>query len=66
MPDGVPNELLYADDLVLMSETMEVLGNKILKCRKAFESKNLKGNLGKTKVIVSGGIKWGLQHEIKS
>ena len=52
MPDGVPSELLYADDLVLMSETIEVLGNKILKCRKAFESKNLKANLGKTKVIV--------------
>ena len=48
--------MLYADDLVLMSETIEGLRNKFLKWKEAFESKGLKVNLRKTKVMVSGGI----------
>ena len=32
------SELLYADDLVLMSETFEGLRNKFLKWKEAFES----------------------------
>ena len=47
---------MYADDLVLMSKTIEGLGNKFLKWKEAYYSKCLKVNLGKTKVIVSGGI----------
>ena len=47
-------EMLYADDLVLMSETMEGLRVKFWKWKEAFESKGLKVNLGKTKVVVSG------------
>ena len=50
------SELLYAGDLVLMSETIEGLRDKFLKWKEAFESKGLKVNLGKTKVMVSGGI----------
>ena len=46
--------LLYADDLVLMSKTSEGLRDKFLKWREAFESKCLKVNLGKTKVVVCG------------
>ena len=46
------SELLYADDLVLMSETMEGLRNKCLKWREVLESKGLKVNLGKMKVMV--------------
>ena len=38
-----------------MSETFEGLRNKLLNW-KAFESNGLKVNLGKTKVMVSGGI----------
>ena len=49
-------ELLYADELVLMSETIEGLGNKFLKWMEALESKSLNVNLEKTKVVVSGGI----------
>ena len=49
------SELLYADDLVLMSETIEGVGNKFLKW-KAFGRKGLKVNIGKTKVTVCGGI----------
>ena len=38
---------------------MEGLGNKFLKWKEAFESKCLKVNIGKTKVMVSGGITMG-------
>ena len=50
------SELLYVEDLILMSETIEGVRNKFLKWKEAFESKGLKVNLGKTKVMVSGGI----------
>ena len=45
-------EILYVDDLVLMSETIEGLMDKLLKWKEAFESKGLKVNLGKSKVMV--------------
>ena len=45
-------EVLYADDLVLMSETIESLKKRFLKWRNALESKGLKVNLEKTKVMV--------------
>ena len=48
------SEMLSADDLVLMSETMEGLRETFWKWKEAFESKGLKVNLGKTKVVVSG------------
>ena len=41
--------LLYADDLVLMSETIKGPGNKFVKWKEAFESKGLKVKLRKTK-----------------
>ena len=50
--ESVLSELLYADDLVLMSETIEGLRNKFFKWKEDFESKGLKVNLGKTKVMV--------------
>ncbi|XP_006819864.1 uncharacterized protein LOC102808533, partial [Saccoglossus kowalevskii] len=52
--EGLMREMLYADDLVLMDDTMEGLREKFVKWKKAFESKGLKVNLGKTKVMVSG------------
>ena len=48
--------MLHADDLVLMSEMSKGPRNKLLKWKEAFESKRLKVNLGKTKVMVSGSI----------
>ena len=48
------SEMLYGDDLVLTSETMEGLREKFWKWKEAFVSKGLKVNLGKTKVVVSG------------
>ena len=41
------SELLYADDLVIMSETTEGVINKFLRWNEVFESKGLKVNLGK-------------------
>ena len=52
--EGALSELLYADDLVLMSETIDGFRNKFLKWMEAFESKGLNVSLGKTKVF--GGI----------
>ena len=49
----VLSELLYADDFVLMSETIEVLRDKFLKWTEAFENKYSKVNLGNSKVTVS-------------
>ena len=51
---GALSELIYADDLVLMSETIEGPRNKFLKWKEAFECKGLKVNPGKTKVMVCG------------
>ena len=55
-PGGALSELLYANDLVLMSETIKGDKNKFLKWKEAYASKGLKINLGKTKVRVNGGI----------
>ena len=52
--NGLMSQMLYADDLVLTSETMEELREKFWKWKEAFESKGPKVNLGKTKVVVSG------------
>ena len=51
--------MLYADDLVLMSETIEGLRNTFLKRKDAFENMGLKVNLGKTRMMVSGVITKG-------
>ena len=46
--------MLCADDLVLTSETMEGLGEKVWQWKEALDSKGLKVNLGRTKLVVSG------------
>ena len=43
---GALSELLYADDSVLKSETIEGLRNNFIKWKEAFESKGLKVNQG--------------------
>ena len=52
--EGLPWELLYADDLVLMAESIEELKGKVLRWKECMEAKGLKMNIGKTKVMVSG------------
>ena len=54
--EGALSELLYADDLGPMSETIKALRNKFLKWKEPHEGKCLKANLGKTKVKVSDSI----------
>ena len=48
------NKVLYADDLALISKSKENLKEKFLKWKEAFESKGLKVNLKKTKVMLNG------------
>ena len=62
--EGLMKEVLYADDLVLMSEIMEGLKKRFLKWRGALEIKGLKVNLKKTKVIVCGSDGEVIQSEI--
>ena len=47
------NEILYVDDLVLMSESMDDLRGRFQKWRSALEGKSLKVSVGKTKMMVS-------------
>ena len=44
-------ELLYADDLVLVAETEELLMEKLRKWKRGMELNGLRVNIGKTKVI---------------
>ena len=56
--DGLPWEILYADDLVLMAESEEQLLSKIKIWKDSLESKGLKVNVAKTKVMKCGlGLK---------
>ena len=49
---GLPSELLYADDLVMMAPTMEQLGRRVADWRASLLGKGLKVNAGKLKVMV--------------
>ena len=48
---GLPWELFYAEDLVLLAESREKLMEKIKIWKEGLESKGLKVNIGKTKVM---------------
>ena len=54
---GLPSELLYADDQVIMTPTMEQLGRRVADWRARLLGYGLKVNAGKSKVMVgsSGG-----------
>jgi hypothetical protein len=51
--EGLPWELLYADDLALMAESKEELLVKIERWKQGMERKGLRVNIGKTKVMKS-------------
>ena len=51
---GWMKQVLYADDLVLMGETIKELMKYFDEWKKAFQSKGMRVNLGKTKSMVSG------------
>ena len=46
--EGLPMELLYADDLVLIVEKKELLLEKVRKWKEGMEKKGLRVNAGKT------------------
>jgi len=50
----MPWEMLYVDDLVLVTESMEDLNKKKLRWNECIEAKDLKINICKTKGMVSG------------
>ena len=52
--EGLPWELLYADDLVLVAQSKEELREKVLRWKECMELKGLKVNIEKTKVVRSG------------
>ena len=49
---GLPSELLYASDLVLMAPIMELLGRRVAEWRVRLLNKGLKVNSGSSKVMV--------------
>ena len=50
------NNLRYADDTTLISESEEVLRSLLMKMKEESEKAGLKLNLQKTKIMVSGPI----------
>ena len=52
--NGLPWELLFADDLAIIADSEEDLQRRWLKWQIEMESRGLKVNTGKTEVMVSG------------
>ena len=50
------NNLRYADDTTLMSESEEEINSLLMKVKKKSEKAGLKLNIHKTKIMVSGSI----------
>ena len=51
---GVPWEDLYADDLVIITETLEECVRRLLTWKEAMEERGLRVNAGKTKIMICG------------
>ena len=51
---GVPWEDLYADDLVIIAESLEECVRRLLTWKEAMEEKGLTVNAGKTKIMICG------------
>ncbi len=51
---GCPWEDLYADDLVIISDSLEELQAKLALWKTGMEAKGLRVNMGKTKIMISG------------
>ena len=51
---GVPWEELYADDLIIIADSLEECVRRLLKWKEAMEKKGLRVNAGKTKVMICG------------
>ena len=58
------NNLRYADDTILMSESEEELKSLLMKVKEESEKTGLKFNIQKTKIMVSGSItSWQIDGE---
>jgi hypothetical protein len=53
---GLLFELLYADDLVIMAESLQELEGKYIEWKNTLESKGLRVNVGKTKIMIGDGV----------
>jgi len=53
---GLPFELLYADDLVIMAETKEELLERLRTWKHVMEKKGLRVNMAKTEVLECHGL----------
>ena len=51
---GVPWEDLYADDLVIIAESLEEYVRRLSMWKEAMEEKGLRVNAGKTKIMICG------------
>ena len=51
---GVPWEDLYADDLIIIAESLEECVRRLLIWKEAMEEKGLRVNAGKTKIMICG------------
>jgi len=51
---ALPRELLYADDLAVIAETEEELIKRLNEWKDNVESKGVRVNMNKTKVMISG------------
>ena len=56
---GVPWEDLYADDLVIIAESLEECVRRLLTWKETMEKKGLRVNAGKTRIMICG---MGLDH----
>ena len=52
------NNLIYADDTILMAESKEELNNLLMKVKQESEKAVLKLNIWKTKIMAPGPITW--------
>ena len=58
------NNLIYADDTILMAESEEELKRLLMKVKEETEKRGLKFNIQKTKIMVSGPItSWQIDGE---
>ena len=64
LPREIINNLRYADDTTLMTESKEELKNLLMKVKEQSEKPGLKFNIQKTKIIASGPItSWQINGE---
>ena len=63
---GLLFELLYADDLVIMAESLQELERRYIEWKNSLESKYLRVNVGKMKIMIGVGVTPVSKSEIDS